>query len=116
MTTLLCASGLVLMACACPGKAAAPTSQGGSAAPVGAPSRDGCAAVRAHVEQLYRAEAQIAEPRRVDEAVADNTAMVMADCEVAPAKVSACVSAATTVHQIETKCLSRLDETGNPKT
>lgn len=109
--------GLVLAACACPAKPAAPTAESGtgSASPIGKPSGDACAAARPHVEQLYRAEAMIAESGRVDEAVADNTAMVMSDCAADPARVSACLNAATTVQAIEDQCLSRLDEAGNPR-
>lgn len=71
-----------------------------------------CDGIRAKVEQLYRAEAQAKEPKRVDEAVADNTAMVMNDCAKAPAKVAACVNAASTVAELEKKCLIPLDEEG----
>ena len=120
MKTLLLVGALALAACACPAKTTAPGSPTGSAGagsgtPVGVPSGDACAAARPHVEQLYRVEAQAHEPKRVDEAVADNTAMVMADCAAAPARVSACVMAATTVQVIEATCLARLDEAGNPQ-
>jgi len=106
---LACACACV---CACSGKhdptvggAGAPN--GPSAKPAGA-----CEDIRAKVEQLYRAEAQAKEPKRVDEAVADNTAMVMSDCAKAPAKVAACVTAASTVAELEKKCLAPLDEEG----
>ncbi|MCW5804376.1 MAG: hypothetical protein KIT31_18540 [Deltaproteobacteria bacterium] len=70
-----------------------------------------CADVRAKVEQLYRADAQAKEPQRVDEAVADNTAMVMGDCAKQPAKIAPCVGTATTVEAME-KCLGPLDDEG----
>ena len=114
MMKLLLASAF-LVACACPAKRAASTAEASSNASVGTPPGDACEAVRPHVEQLYRAEAQTAEPKRVDEATADNTAMVMADCAVAPAKVSACLAASATVPDIERRCLTRLDEAGNPQ-
>ena len=98
----------VLVACACPSK----SSQGpgsGSAPPV---TGSGCDGIRARVESLYRAEAQQKEPKRVDEAVADNTAMVMSDCAKAPDKVAPCVAKAATVAEIEKACLIPIDEEG----
>jgi hypothetical protein len=76
-----------------------------------APPQVACGDVRGKVEQLYRAEAQQKEPKRVDEAVADNTAMVMGDCDKQPAKIAPCVHAATTVEAME-KCLGPLDDDG----
>ena len=96
-------------ACACPAKPATTTSGSGSGSNVAAPS--GCDALRPKLEQLYRAEAQAKEPKRVDEAVADNTTMVMNDCARDPAKVSACVGKAQTVPEVE-KCLRPIDEEG----
>ncbi len=71
-----------------------------------------CAAVRPKVEQLYRAEAQAREPGRVDEAVADNTTMVMNDCGKAPDKVAACVASVSTVKDLEARCLAPIDDEG----
>jgi hypothetical protein len=98
----------VLVACACPSK----SSQGpgsGSAPPV---TGTGCDGIRAKVESLYRAEAQQKEPKRVDEAVADNTAMVMSDCAKAPDKVAPCVAKTDTLAEIEKSCLIPIDEEG----
>ncbi len=103
---------LALAACACPNKKAGGTGTGSGVVEV-PPNGDACAAVRPKVEQLYRAEAQAQEPKRVDEATADNTAMVMGDCAKAPQKVAACVQAAETVADIEKNCLERLDPAGN---
>ena len=101
-----------LLACGCSAKGGTPV--GGT--PVGG-SNDGSAArlcdgVRAKVERLYRAEAEAKEPKRVDEAVADNTTMVMNDCAKAPAKVAACVNEASSVAALEQKCLAPLDDEG----
>jgi hypothetical protein len=85
-----------------------PTAGSGSAVGRGGP----CEAVRARVEQLYRAEAKAKEPSRVDEAVADNTAMVMTDCAQAPDKVAACIAAVTTVGDLEARCLAPIDDEG----
>jgi hypothetical protein len=72
-----------------------------------------CDGARAKVEQLYRAEARTREPKRVDEAVADNTTMVMNDCARAPAKTAACIASVATVADLEAKCLIALDEEGS---
>lgn len=108
-------AGLVFLAfaaCACPNKKAGGTGTG-SGSNVVPPTGDACAALRPKVEQLYRAEAQAHEPKRVDEATADNTAMVMGDCAKAPQKVAACLQASSTVADIEENCLERLDPAGN---
>lgn len=68
--------------------------------------------MRERVEQLYRAEAPAKQPSRVDEAVADNTAMVMTDCAQAPVKVAACLAAASTVPELEARCLTPIDDEG----
>ena len=102
----LCAMALV--ACACPsqqsGGPAVVTAIGGSAT--------SCEAVREKVAGLYRAEAQVREPKRVEDAVADNTAMVLSDCAKSPAKVAACIGAASTVAALEKTCLVPLDPEG----
>ena len=52
------------------------------------------------------------EPARLDEAVADNTAMVMNDCALAPDKVVACIGTAATVKDLEARCLAPIDDEG----
>jgi hypothetical protein len=103
---------LALVACACPNKKTGGSGSGSGVVDVPTGS-DPCAAVRPKIEQLYRADAQTNEPKRVDDATADNTAMVMGDCAKAPQKVAACVQAAQTVADIEKTCLERLDAAGN---
>ncbi len=71
-----------------------------------------CDDVKPRVEQMYRGEAQIKEPKRVDEAVADNTAMVMRDCAKDPAKAVPCLAAAGSVVELEKQCLVQLDDEG----
>jgi hypothetical protein len=83
----------------------------GSAAGSSGP-RTACEAIRGRVEQLYRAEAQAREPARIEDAVADNTAMVMADCAQAPDKVAACLAGASTVTELEARCLAPIDDEG----
>jgi hypothetical protein len=103
---------LALAACACPNKKPTGTGAGSNVVEV-PPGGDACAAMKPKVEQLYRAEAQANEPKRVDEATADNTAMVMGDCAKAPDKVAACLQASSTVADIEKNCLEHLDPAGN---
>jgi hypothetical protein len=100
---------LLLVACACPAKK--PVQQGrGSAVPV--VSATTCDGVKPRVQQLYRAEAEAKEPKRVDEAVADNTQMVMNDCAKDPGKTVPCLAKAATVSELEKDCLIPLDDEG----
>ena len=105
------ALALVLAACACPPDAKKPTTTttGAGSASAGATP---CEAQRAHVAELYRVEAQAKDPKRVDEAVADNTAMVMTECAKDPAARAACLAAATSAADLEKTCLVPLDDEG----
>ena len=76
------------------------------------PTGTTCDSLRPKLEQLYRAEAQQKEPKRVEEAVADNTQMVLGDCAKQPDRVIACVSKAGTVAEIEQSCVIPIDEEG----
>jgi hypothetical protein len=71
-----------------------------------------CDGVKPRVEQLYRAEAQAKEPKRVDEAVADNTQMAMTDCAKDPGKIVPCLAKAGSVTELEKDCLIPLDDEG----
>lgn len=99
---------VLLVACACPQKPATTGTGSGSGSAVAGT----CDGVKAKVEQLYRTEGQQREPKRVDEYVADNTHMVMADCAKQPDKAVPCITAAQTVPDLESKCLIPLDEEG----
>lgn len=101
---------LAIAACS-GGRGAGTTTGSGSAQPIVPPPT--CADVRARVEQLYRAEAEQREPKRVDEAVGDNTAMVMNDCALQPARVAPCLARAGSVPELEASCLIQLDEDGS---
>jgi hypothetical protein len=46
------------------------------------------------------------------EEVADNTAMVMAECRAAPNHVVECMGRVTSVVQLETLCMPKLDDEG----
>jgi len=104
----------LLVVVACSGGGVPPTTGSGSSGnpPVSGP----CESARAKTEQLYRAEAEVKEPKHVDGAVADNTQMVMNDCAKAPAKVAACINGISTVAELEAKCLHPIDDEGTEGT
>ncbi len=103
---------LVMVACACPSKKPVQQTTAGSGGAPPVASATTCDGVKPRIEQLYRAEAQAKEPKRVDEAVADNTQMVMNDCAKDPAKLVPCLAKATTVSELEKDCLIPLDDEG----
>jgi hypothetical protein len=100
---------LVLAVAACSGTHGTSTGNGSAPPATGAKT---CDDVRPRVQQLYRGEAQIKEPTRVDEAVADNTAMVMNDCAKDPAKRVPCLAKVDSVPELEKQCLIQLDDDG----
>lgn len=107
----------VLALAGCPGSNGG---QGGTGSGSGAGPGPGtgakatsCEELRPRVEAMYRAEAQAREPKRVEEAVADNTTMVLNDCAKAPDKVIACVNGVASVADLESRCLAPLDEEGS---
>lgn len=112
---------VLLVACACPKQvttpAGGPSGSGTPAPPTTAPlaAAKTCDDVRPRVEALYRAEAQQTEPARVEEAVSDNTTMVMNDCNQKPALVP-CLATVATVPELEKTCLIPLDEEGTENT
>jgi hypothetical protein len=71
-----------------------------------------CDDMTAKIRSLYTADAQQKEPKRVDEAVADNTSMVLKDCQQDPAKAIPCIQAAQTTADLEKQCLIPLDPEG----
>lgn len=105
---------LALGACSSTSAGSAPTGPGGgsNAGPPVTTSATSCADVKSRVEALYRAEAEAKEPTRVDEAVADNTAMVMNDCAKQPAAAVPCLAKTSSVAELEQTCLIPLDEEG----
>ena len=107
---------VAVVAAGCSGKPkTAPTTQGsGSNVAVVTPpsSAKTCDEVKPRVEGMYRAEAQANEPKRVDEATADNTAMVMKDCATDPAKFVPCLAKVPTVAELEKQCLVPIDDEG----
>ncbi|MDB4959393.1 MAG: hypothetical protein JWO36_6962 [Myxococcales bacterium] len=106
---------VLLVACACPSKKP-PVPSAGSGSSAGTGSAEAtpttCEDVRPRIEQLYRTEALAKEPKRVDEAVADNTKMVMTDCAKNPARFVPCLANAASVAELEKQCLVPLDDEG----
>ena len=102
---------VMLLGCACPAKPVTqpPTGSGSAVVPT---TLTTCESAKPKVEALYRAEAQAKEPKRVEDAVADNTAMVMKDCAKQPDKTVACLGRVTTVAELEKDCLIPLDPEG----
>jgi hypothetical protein len=84
----------------------------GSAASIEPVTATTCDGVKPRVEALYRGEAQRNEPTRVEEAVADNTTMVMNDCTKDPGKLVPCLAKVGTVTELEKTCLIPLDDEG----
>jgi len=106
---------LLAMAAGCPSKPTTTGTGGGGSGSGSAPvisNAKTCADVKAKVEQMYRAEAQAKEPKRVDDAVADNTTMVMNDCNKDPATFVPCIAKAQSVVELEKQCVVPLDEEG----
>ncbi len=105
---------LLTVVCACSGKpttATSGTGSGGGSAPV-ITNAATCADVKAKVEQLYRAEGQAKEPKRVEAFVSDNTTMVMTDCAKDPATFVPCIAKAQSIGELEKQCLVPLDDEG----
>lgn len=105
---------LVLVACACSSKQATGTGSsatGNNTTPV-VDNAKTCDDVRPRVEQLYRSEAETKDPKRIEEAVADNTAMVMRDCAKDPARFVPCIAGVPSVAELERQCLEPLDDEG----
>jgi hypothetical protein len=113
--TLALALGFGLAACGRGAGGQGPGSGGNGGGGTGAEVAD-CEAARAHVSQLYRADAnaQLAgkEPAVIDGIVADNTAMVMSECARDPGQVARCATAARSAPELERTCLAPLDDEG----
>jgi hypothetical protein len=106
---------LVVLACACSSThGTGPGGGGGSGLGSSPPVANAktCDDVKLRVEQMYRGEAQVKEPKRVEEAVTDNTAMVMKDCAKDPAKTVPCLAQAANIAALEKQCLVQLDDEG----
>jgi hypothetical protein len=103
MTRLWLACALAVVGC---GNKRAGGTGGGTGDPAD------CEGVRAHVERLYRAQAGDAEPAS-DQAVADDVAMVMADCAAQPGRVAPCAGGAATAAELEARCLVPIDDDGS---
>ncbi|MEZ4359218.1 MAG: hypothetical protein R3B48_03490 [Kofleriaceae bacterium] len=100
--------GLLACTCGAPGRG-----RGGQGEPPG--GAGACAAARASIEALYRAEAQARfhdDVARVEEATRDNSEMVLAECARRP-EVAACARKAEDAVALERTCLTPLDDEGS---
>ena len=120
---LLVAATLVLgsAACACKQKGSGGTRPGGDGDGGGTGTGSGkvvdtsgdpaaCDGISSKVTGLYQASAE--RTKMTPEEVTDNAAMVIAECRSAPNHVVACVQKVTSVVQLETLCLGKLDDEG----
>lgn len=99
---------LALAACACPNtQTGTTTTTGGTGSGATPATGTPCERMTPKLRLLYRNDAQS------DEAIADNTAMVLAECNRAPDRVSACIAGVTTVKDLEAQCMPQLDEEGS---
>lgn len=106
---------LLVIVCACSSKQGTGVGSGNGSGLGSAPvvrNATTCEDVKPRIEQMYRDEARVKEPKRVEEAVADNTAMVMNDCAKDPAKTVPCLAEAPNVAALEKQCLIQLDDEG----
>lgn len=106
-----------MFACACSAKPATPPSNGSQGSQHVEPvdpvaNAKTCDEIKPRVEKLYRADATVHEPKRIEAAVADNTAMVMTDCAKDPGKLVPCLANAPTAADLEKQCLVQLDDEG----
>lgn len=104
------------IACTCGGNGGRGGGGGSGSAVVdpSAPLDPRCAKARPAIEALYRTEAQAqpgADAARVEEAVRDNTTMVLAECARRPG-VAACAARASTALDLERDCLEPLSDEG----
>lgn len=70
-----------------------------------------CPSAQAHIESLYRSEASVASGAQ-PEMVADNVAMVMAEC-ARRGSVASCSMRVSSARQLERECLVALDDDGS---
>lgn len=104
---------MALALAACPSKAPQTTGVGsGGTSGSASPDTSACDRLHDKVAGLYRTEATTREPERIDQATADNTAMVLGECRLDPGRVAPCVERVTTIAELETQCLARLDDEG----
>jgi hypothetical protein len=104
---------VIACGCAC-GRGAGGGGTGGTGG--GGSSAADCDAVAKHVADLYRADAADTmkgkDEKLLEQIVADNTKMVMAECAREPARVAGCAGQAKSAPELERTCLAPLDDEG----
>ncbi len=114
-----------LAACACKGQGSGggtgPGTGSGTGPGSGVADASACDGQAEHVRGLYEAAAArvatgtpppTATAATAGTEVADNVAMVMAECKAAPARVVPCLRKVTAVAELERTCLAPLDDEG----
>ncbi len=76
-------------------------------------TRPGCAALRQPLQLAYSADAKGQAELANAVVVADNVAMMMRECEQAPARVIACVNAHPIAAEITQLCTTPIDDAGS---
>jgi len=109
-------------ACACKSREDTGPGKGsgtGTGTGLGTGDPEDCEPLRAHLDELYRADAVASagsgsgsNQAIIDEIVADNVTMALSDCVASPARVAACAAKAQTSADLEERCLIPLDEEG----
>jgi hypothetical protein len=105
---------LIGLLVACSSKTPSTNNGSGGGNGTSEPPATGCDGAKKKIEGLYRAEsvAKQDKPERTEEAVADNTHMVMAECAKSPDKVVSCINKVSSSAELEAQCLAKLDEEG----
>lgn len=90
-----------------------PKNSGPTATPGGDSRGPGCAAIRQPLQVAYSAVPAGHAGQPNAEVVADNVAMMMRECDLAPAHVIACVNAHPVAAEITQLCTAPIDDNGS---
>lgn len=106
---------LLVVLLACSSKQGNTTNGSGAGGGTAVTPATGCDGAKRKVAELYRVEsnANKDKPERVEEAIADNTQMVMDECVKSPDKVVGCINRVATAAELEKQCLAPLDDEGS---
>ncbi len=99
--------------CACNETKKSTTATPGTVADAGAAQMDpkACDDLKPTITALYRTASKQGD-KGADEAIADNTAMILRDCRTNAAKFAPCIKAAADVATLERDCIIPLDDEG----
>ncbi len=83
-----------------------------------APAISSCEASRAHIQSLYSAPLSkdtsdsTKDGEILDELIAANVHMILADCTTDPSRFVSCIQQASSIAQLEAECVIPLDDDG----